>query len=621
MLSSKTAVVTVLSRHGYMLNKKDFSSEKLDEIRKKFTIKPPDDQFKAPKKTNNISKNNNDSDNDEMDMDEEDINITYKVYQEGKLRMLVPRFYGFREFGMPTKVFVDICTPSSINMTFEGKLRDYQKNVIEKCIPHFCTPDGLIRQFGGGIITVRPGGGKTFMGLFLVYLLNYIKKNNYSAFDLLHSAKFPKLADGSLKTLIIVNKGDLIKQWKQRIKQYIPDARVGIIRRNMVDIENKDIVIGMLHSICMKDYDENIYDAFPFVIFDEAHHLSAKVFSKALMRIQPVYTLGLTATPIRKGDRLEHVYYDYIGPIMYFEEKMPDPEVIVNMIRYTPSKTKESTKLFKPFYIFNTKMPNFSKMKTSLTKLSTRNDLIANIIEGIFPEVPLIRMNLPNLTNFNPETFDYSRLQPLSTNPFKHYRKVLVLSDRCHKVDHLTEIKNRLVAKDPRWEKVIGFYKGGMKEHELDASQEKSVILATYSLASEGLDIPGLDTAILTTPQGDVEQTSGRIMRTERHLRKCRPVIFDIVDGISILENQARNRLRDYTDKEYDIRWYHAKDGNMEAGAQFIYPSTKPGIKPKNETDNGVVDLFIEDDEEINVNIIDNNNDNGFNDAFIDEND
>ena len=46
----------------------------------------------------------------------------------------------------------------------------------------------------------------------------------------------------------------------------------------------EDIVIGMLQSISMKEYDDSVFEEFGFVIYDECHHLGAEVFSKALLK-------------------------------------------------------------------------------------------------------------------------------------------------------------------------------------------------------------------------------------------------------------------------------------------------------------------------------------------------
>ena len=47
-----------------------------------------------------------------------------------------------------------------------------------------------------------------------------------------------------MKTLIIVHKGFLLNQWIERIKQFVPNAKIGEIRGKTFDIEDKDIVIG-----------------------------------------------------------------------------------------------------------------------------------------------------------------------------------------------------------------------------------------------------------------------------------------------------------------------------------------------------------------------------------------
>ena len=69
-------------------------------------------------------------------------------------------------------------------------------------------------------------------------------------------------------------------------------------------------------------------------------------------------------------------------------------------------------------------------------------------------------------------------------------------------------------------------YLGGMKEHELKQSKTKDILLATYSMAKEGLDIPGLDALVLATPRSDVVQACGRIL----HGKSKNPTIVDIGD-------------------------------------------------------------------------------------------
>ena len=87
-----------------------------------------------------------------------------------------------------------------------------------------------------------------------------------------------------------------MNQWKERIEQFLPDARVGRIQSNKVKVKDKDIVLGMLQSISMIDYPEETFNEFGFVIYDECHHLGAEIFSRALLKTGFKYLLGLSAT-------------------------------------------------------------------------------------------------------------------------------------------------------------------------------------------------------------------------------------------------------------------------------------------------------------------------------------
>ncbi|MDP6896841.1 MAG: GTPase ObgE, partial [Rhodospirillales bacterium] len=84
-----------------------------------------------------------------------------------------------------------------------------------------------IEAYGGGLFDVMTGSGKTVMALNVI---SRIRK----------------------KTLIIVHKSFLLHQWLERIGQFLPGARVGRIQGEVMDIEGKDIVIGMLQSLSMK---------------------------------------------------------------------------------------------------------------------------------------------------------------------------------------------------------------------------------------------------------------------------------------------------------------------------------------------------------------------------------
>ena len=127
----------------------------------------------------------------------------------------------------------------------------------------------------GGLLDIYCGFGKTVLALKIITMLK-------------------------LKTLIIVHKGFLMDQWEERINQFIPEAKVGKIQGQIIDIENKDIVIGMLQSLSMKEYPDDQFSDFGLLIVDEVHHISAEIFVRALQKIVTKHTLGLSATMNRK---------------------------------------------------------------------------------------------------------------------------------------------------------------------------------------------------------------------------------------------------------------------------------------------------------------------------------
>ena len=107
----------------------------------------------------------------------------------------------------------------------------------------------------------------------------------------------------------------------------------------------------------------------------------------------------------------------------------------------------------------------------------------------------------------------------LTQTYIRENRKVLILSDRRGHLDLLYKLLNGFSR---------GFYVGGMKPDELRDSQEKDILLATFSMASEGMDIPKLNTVILGSPKSDVEQSVGRIFREKACDRLFHPLIVDL---------------------------------------------------------------------------------------------
>jgi superfamily II DNA or RNA helicase len=95
----------------------------------------------------------------------------------------------------------------------------------------------------------------------------------------------------------------------------------------------------------------------------------------------------------------------------------------------------------------------------------------------------------------------------------------------------------------------VGYYVGGMKEHALKETEGKRVVIATYSMAAEALDIKTLTTLIMATPKTDIEQAVGRILR-EKH---GTPIVVDIIDVHTPFQNQWTKRKQFYKKQNYKI--------------------------------------------------------------------
>jgi superfamily II DNA or RNA helicase len=94
-----------------------------------------------------------------------------------------------------------------------------------------------------------------------------------------------------------------------------------------------------------------------------------------------------------------------------------------------------------------------------------------------------------------------------------------------------------------------GYYIGGMKERDLRETEDQQIVLATYAMAAEALDIKTLSILVMVTPKVDIEQSVGRILR-ERH---SNPIVVDIIDRHETFQNQWRKRKTFYRKCNYRI--------------------------------------------------------------------
>jgi superfamily II DNA or RNA helicase len=445
-----------ITSRGYVVPKHALSHEDLEALKRELTITPFTPEGYGPNE-----------------------NLTFKTFLESSGKLYLPKYFGLQKFGVPN--VIKIQDGDDIDVVFTGKLRPLQEDAVEAVLSACRNPLKM-----GGLLCLLCGQGKTVCGIKMI-------------------------CDLGKKALIVVNKEFLLEQWKERIREFAPNARIGIIKAKVIDVDNKDIVIASLQSLAMKDYDPNVLSSFGTLLADECHHLAAQVFSQALKKCNFRYSIGLTATPKRK-DGLTKVFTWFIGDIAYQTKKRKD-ELEVRFVEYyngDPAYSKE--------HVLWNKKPNMSKMINAICDFCPRVGFIVDQIKQVLKKEP--------------------------------NRRVLLLSDRRQ---HLHLIKEQL--DNSQYDS--GFYYGGMTNTQLKDSEDKQILLATYQYASEGFDMKGLDTLILASPKSDVIQVVGRILRDKPEDRKHIPLVIDIVDDFSMFPKQAKKRHAYYKSCKYVISDEH----------------------------------------------------------------
>ena len=126
-----------------------------------------------------------------------------------------------------------------------------------------------------------------------------------------------------------------------------------------------------------------------------------------------------------------------------------------------------------------------------------------------------------------------------------------------HNLNILHYIYNKFVCKNLA---SVGYYIGGMSETELKKSEKKQVILASYSMCSEGLDVPTLNAEFLITPKTDIIQIVGRILRAKHAF--SHPIIYDFIDSHDLFQRQWLKRKTYFKKQNYKIIGINNKEYN-----------------------------------------------------------
>jgi superfamily II DNA or RNA helicase len=352
------------------------------------------------------------------------------------------------------------------------------------------------------------------------------------------------------KTLIIVHKEFLMNQWIERINEFLPGAKIGKIQGPLLEIEGNDIVIGMIQTLYDKEYPADTFSDFGLTIIDEVHRIGSEQFSKTLFKTITANMLGISATVDRK-DKLTKVLHMFIGDKIYSNKEQDDDPVTVRAVHYKANDTA-----FNEIEYDFRGNPKYSTMITKLCEFGPRSDFIVRIIRDLIAE--------------------------------DSEKQIMIL---CHNRSLLTYLYDAIVY---RGFATVGYYVGGMKQKNLQETEEKQIVLATYAMAAEALDIKTLSTLVMVTPKTDITQSVGRILRAKHE----NPIIVDIIDHHDLFKKQWLQRRRFYKKCNYRIKEI---DSALYSGMNIDWQSDrawKTTFDPINKTKD--TDAKSEDEEDSN---------------------
>ena len=435
----------------------------------------------------------------------------YKVYKEVEDALYLPKHFGIETFGPPTETTRDVAETDAHHWTFTGSLRPVQEPVVNaflKPTPH------------DGILSLHTGGGKTVCALYIASQLR-------------------------VPTLVIVHNSFLRDQWVDRVKGFLPNARIGRIQGDVCEVEGFDIIIAMLQTISMKEIPIATFKTLGLVIVDECHHIASEVFVQALPKVTSRYMLGLSATPTRK-DGLMFVAHMFLGPLLY-ESKTTDSSdtsIQVEVYEYQNDDPKFNEIIYNPQGVMFTTL-----MINKLTEEVGRTHWLAEILQDILEESP--------------------------------ERQILVLTDRVqHTKDLLAALPEPIQAQSAILSQTV------KSDKRAEFCSTKRILIATYAMCKEGFDVPTLNTLLMATPRPDIDQIVGRILRVEKSARTIHPLILDIVDPQFRRQFQERNGLykkRNYTVTKMSLPppvLTHPKPSPLLPFLQAQQPQVKPPLGP-----------------------------------------
>lgn len=349
-----------------------------------------------------------------------------------------------------------------------------------------------------GVIVAPCGAGKTMIGLAIAAAIGG-------------------------RTLWLTHTQDLLRQSMERARSVY-----GLLPKDYGTITDGKIDIGSVITFAtvqtMSKIDlvavKNEWDV---IIVDEAHHAVGSptrlmMFYKVVSSLSARYKYGLTATP-KRSDGLSPCMYALLGEKVHeieredVQDKVCPVRVQIKQTGYTP----DTNEILEPDGTLN-----YIKLINEIIQDQERNEMIAQ-------------------------------------DAVKCAGTCLILTDRVEHVKVLTRMLNTLKTQSTGIYGIMSKKARSEALAALDCGKIK-VLVATYSLAREGLDVPSLRNIIMATPQKNdtiITQSAGRVARQAQG--KEYGTIIDYEDNFGMLRGWQKKREKIYIKLGYEVKWIAAK--------------------------------------------------------------
>lgn len=303
--------------------------------------------------------------------------------------------------------------------------------------------------------------------------------------------------------LVIVPSISLAYQWRDRIAEFLslPVSSIGILKGGKCpQWEQKSVVVAVVHSLCKGRMGQDFHKHFGIAIWDEAHRMAAKWFSKSLLQVVAKYRVALTATPNRK---------DGMTKILHLAFNEPNNNVTGNELRALPciAYVVHTNCTAKSPSWGNTTM-KLGKLMSSVAADSNRNALIARLVR----------------------------------TGYEKGKNILVLSDRIEQLRYLI----KFLADDIPKEDMGLFISATSEKQQEHIKQNCRVIFATYGMMKEGQDVPRLDMGIDATPRSEGNQAVGRVRREFAGKESSMWITLFDAKASQLLQGISSSRIKDY---------------------------------------------------------------------------